>query len=77
MYPEVERVSVPRRWHTHSGHGESRQEDLTTRAVARITKKLVDVGYSSVNCLCFVLTKLFFFCRWDFRKVHILRYKRR
>jgi hypothetical protein len=45
MYPEVERVSVPRRSHTHLGHGPFRQEDLTTRAIARITKKLVDVGY--------------------------------
>ena len=46
MYPEVERVSVPRRSHTHLGHGPfRRQEDLTTRAVARITRKLADVGY--------------------------------
>jgi hypothetical protein len=46
MYPEVERVSVPRRTHTHVGHGAfRREEDLTTRAIARITRKLVDVGY--------------------------------
>jgi hypothetical protein len=46
MYPEVEKVSVPRRSHTHLGHGPFRhQEGLTTRAIARITKKLADVGY--------------------------------
>ena len=49
MYPEIERVSVPRRSsHTHLGHRP--QEDLTTRAVVRITRKLADVGYIvSVN----------------------------
>ena len=44
MYLEVERASAPRR-HTHSGHRSFRCQDLTTRAVARITRKLADVGY--------------------------------
>jgi len=51
MYPELERVSVPRRSNTHLGHGsfrllDTKMEDLTTRAVARITKKLSDMGFS-------------------------------
>ena len=46
MYSEAEKVSIPRRSHTHLGHGPFRhQEGLTTRAIARITKKLADVGY--------------------------------
>ena len=46
MFPEVERVNVPRRNHTHLGHGPFRRpEDLRTRAIARITRKLADVGY--------------------------------
>jgi hypothetical protein len=49
VYPELERVNVPRRSNTHLGHGSFRnfdtnREDLTSRAVARITKKLSDVG---------------------------------
>jgi Wiskott-Aldrich syndrome protein len=50
MYPELERVGVPRRSHTHLGHGPfrhlDRTEDLTARAIARITKKLADMGFS-------------------------------
>ena len=46
MDPVVEKVSVPRRSHTHLGHGPfQRPEDSTTRAIARITRKLADVGY--------------------------------
>ena len=47
MYPEFERVDVPRRSHTHLGHEPSRQldrNDLMTRAMGRIAKKLSDVG---------------------------------
>jgi Wiskott-Aldrich syndrome protein len=47
MYPEVERVNVPRRSFTHLGHGPfGHQESLTNRAIARITKKLTDMGFS-------------------------------
>ena len=54
FFPEVERVSVPRRSHTHLGHGPiRRQEDLTTRAIARITRKLADVSYGFSNRRCF------------------------
>lgn len=54
MYPEVERVNVPRRNHTHLGHGPfRREEDLTTRAKARITRKLADVGYGLSNSSMF------------------------
>jgi Wiskott-Aldrich syndrome protein len=54
-YPEVERVGVPRRSHTHLGHGPSRHldknlEDLTTRAMSRIAKKLSDMGFSESAC---------------------------
>jgi hypothetical protein len=48
MHPKLEGASVPRRSHTHLGHGPFRHfkmDDLTTRAIARITKKLSDVGY--------------------------------
>ena len=46
MYHEAERVNVPRRSHTHLGHGPLRhQEDMTTRAIGRISRKLADVGY--------------------------------
>lgn len=50
MYPELERAGVPRRSHTHLGHGPFRRfdrmtEDVTARAIARITKKLADVSY--------------------------------
>ena len=46
MFPEVERVNVPRRNHTHLGHGPFRRpDDLRSRAIARISKKLADVGY--------------------------------
>ena len=50
-YPELERVGVPRRSNTHLGHGpfrhfdNTKMEDLRTRAIARITKKLADVSY--------------------------------
>ena len=48
MHPKLEGASVPRRSNTHLGHGPFRHfkvDDLTTRAIARITKKLSDVGY--------------------------------
>jgi len=49
--PGVERVGVPRRNNTHLGHGpfrhhDKKPEDLTTRAMIRIAKKLSDVGYA-------------------------------
>jgi len=51
VYPEVERLNVPRRSNTHLGHGPFRHldrkpEDLTSRVIIRITKKLSDMGFS-------------------------------
>lgn len=49
IYPEAERVGVPRRSHTHLGHGpfrhvDNKPENLTARAMGRIAKKLADVS---------------------------------
>jgi hypothetical protein len=58
MYPDVERVGVPRRSHTHLGHGPfQRPEDLTTRAITRITRKLADVGYGLSKSSTFLLIR--------------------
>lgn len=49
-YPQLEMFSVPRRHNTHLGHGSSHKrgektsEDLTARALSRITKRLADVS---------------------------------
>lgn len=51
-YPQLEMFSVPRRHNTHLGHGSSHKrgektsEDLTARALSRITKRLADMGFT-------------------------------
>ena len=57
VYPEVERVNVPRRSNTHVGHGpfrhfDKKPEDLTTRVMNRIAKKLSDVSSDLDQCRC-------------------------
>jgi hypothetical protein len=57
-YPQLEMFSVPRRHNTHPGHGSSHKrgektpEDLTARALSRITKRLADVSslFTQVPC---------------------------
>lgn len=51
--PRLQMIEVPRRHNTHPGHGPTRRtergvDDVSSRAIARITKKLADVSDSLV-----------------------------
>ncbi|KAJ3503253.1 hypothetical protein NLJ89_g8513 [Agrocybe chaxingu] len=52
-YPQYEIQSIPRRSNTHPGHGlrrtERKSEDLYSRSLSRITKRLADMGFSETS----------------------------